>query len=183
STPDARVGQRTEQAGYGAAIARAIKAATPDARLVYGGDLNVFPRPDDPIARGDSVPPSDQLGGLYRAGLHNLWDDLVTADPAAAYSYVFSGQAQTLDSLFVNDNLYGDLVDMRAAHVNADYPAGDDTDGPRGVSDHDPQVARFRSGRYQSVGDAAAWWSVPVRRGPTTAPPAATAAGTIVNDD
>ncbi|MDT4986558.1 MAG: uncharacterized protein QOI74_652, partial [Micromonosporaceae bacterium] len=66
STPDARVGQRTEQAGYGAAIARAIKAATPDARLVYGGDLNVFPRPDDPIARGDSVPPSDQLGGLYR---------------------------------------------------------------------------------------------------------------------
>jgi predicted extracellular nuclease len=154
STPDARVGQRIEQAGYGAAIARAVGAAAPDARIVYGGDLNVFPRPDDPIARGDSVPPSDQLGELYRAGLHNLWDDLVAADPAAAYSYVFAGQAQTLDSLFVNDNLYGDLVDMRSAHINVDYPADDDTDGPRGVSDHDPQVARFRSHPHLSVGDA-----------------------------
>jgi hypothetical protein len=154
STPDARVGQRTEQAAYGAAIAQAVATAAPDARLVYGGDLNVFPRPDDPIARTDSDTPSDQLGALYRAGLHSLWDDLARANPAAAYSYVFQGQAQTLDHLFVNDNLYRDLVEMRAAHVNAGFPADFDGDGARGVSDHDPQVARFRSRPYLSVADA-----------------------------
>jgi uncharacterized protein len=158
STPDARVGQRTEQAAYGAALAQAIQAAAPNARLVYGGDLNVFPRPDDPIARSDSDTPSDQLGPLYRAGLHNLWDDLAAADPAAAYSYGFQGQAQTLDNLFVNDNLHRDLIEMRSAHINsdypADYPAGYAGPVARGVSDHDPQVARFRSRPYISVADA-----------------------------
>jgi hypothetical protein len=154
STPDARVGQRTEQAGYGAAIAQAVATAAPNARFVYGGDLNVFPRPDDPIARTDADTPSDQLGSLYKAGLRNLWDDLAKANPVAAYSYVFQGQAQTLDHLFVNDNLYRDLIEMRAAHVNADFPADFDGDGARGVSDHDPQVARFRSRPYISVADA-----------------------------
>jgi hypothetical protein len=156
STPDARVGQRREQAAYGAAIAAAIRAAEPDARLVYGGDLNVFPRPDDPIATSDSDTPSDQLGPLYDAGLHNLWDDLAADAPAAAYSYVFQGQGQTLDNLFVDDNLYRDLVQIRAAHVNAGWPADYDGDGPRGASDHDPQVARFSSRARLRVADASA---------------------------
>jgi hypothetical protein len=156
SGPDSRVGQRTEQAAYGAAIVQAIEASDPNARVVFGGDLNVYPRPDDPIARSDTDTPSDQLGALYRAGLHNLWDDLVAADPASAYSYVFEGQAQTLDNLFVNPDFYGDFVDMHATHVNADYPAGFTGDGARGASDHDPQVARFRSRPFISVGDASA---------------------------
>src|SRR5262249_2791185 len=130
--------------------------ANPGARVIYGGDLNVYPRPDDPIARSDSDTPSDQLGPLYRAGLHNLWDDLVAADPGSASSYVFEGQAQTLDSLFVTDSLYGDLVEMRAAHINADFPAGDESDGNRGASDHDPQVARFRSRPALTVADVTA---------------------------
>ena len=154
STPDGRVGQRREQARYGAAIVAAIEAADPNARVVYGGDLNVFPRPDDPIATGDQPTPSDQLAPLYEAGLHNLWDDLVADVPASAYSYVFEGQAQTLDHLFVNDALYGDLVQMRAAHINADWPAEFAGDGSRGSSDHDPQVARFRSRASLTVADA-----------------------------
>lgn len=154
SGPDARVGQRREQAAYGAAIVSAITTAEPGARVVYGGDLNVYPRPDDPIARSDSDTPSDQLAPLYTAGLHNLWDNLVAEAPSAAYSYVYQGQAQTLDHLFVTDSLYGDLVRMRAAHVNAGYPADYDGDGPRGASDHDPQVARFRSQPIMSVADA-----------------------------
>jgi hypothetical protein len=115
STPDARVGQRTEQAAYAAAIADAIAAADPHARIVVGGDLNVFPRPDDPFAPGDPLFPSDQLAPLYESGLANLWDDLVADEPSAAYSYTFQGQAQTLDQLFVNDALHGDLVQVRAA--------------------------------------------------------------------
>jgi predicted extracellular nuclease len=153
SGPDGRVGQRTEQAAYNAAIVAAIEAGHPGTRVATGGDLNVFPRPDDPFAPGDALFPSDQLGPLYEGGLHNLWDDLVADVPAAAYSYTFQGQAQTLDQLFVNDALHADLVQIRAAHVNAGWPADHPGDGPRGLSDHDPQVARFASRAALTVGD------------------------------
>lgn len=149
SGPDSRVGQRREQAAYGAALADAIEATHPNARVAFGGDLNVFPRPDDPLP----AEPGDQLGPLYATGLHNLWDDLVADAPSAAYSYVFEGQAQTLDQLFVNDALYGDLIEMRSAHVNADH-TGSAASDTRGLSDHDPQVARFESRAGLAVGDA-----------------------------
>jgi hypothetical protein len=153
SGPDGRVGQRTEQAAYGAAITDAIEAGYPGARIIYGGDLNVFPRPDDPFVPGDPHYPSDQLAALYGTGLHNLWDDIVAQVPSAAYSYTFQGQAQTLDQLYVNDPLHDDLVQARVAHVNAGWPADYDGDGPRGLSDHDPTVARFDSRARLSVGD------------------------------
>ncbi|GIF64924.1 hypothetical protein Ais01nite_29590 [Asanoa ishikariensis] len=150
STPDGRVGQRREQARYGAAIVTAIEQSDPNARVVYGGDLNVFPRPDDPVQNN----PGDQLAPLYDAGLHNLWEDLARDVPASAYSYSYEGQAQTLDHLFVNNPLYSDLVQMRAAHINADWAANYAGDGSRGSSDHDPQVARFNSRAELRVSDA-----------------------------
>ena len=73
--------------------------------------------------------------------------------PAAAYSYTFQGQALTLDHLFVNDALHADLVQMRAAHVNAGWPADFPGRRRRGLSDHDPQVARFASRAALSVAD------------------------------
>jgi predicted extracellular nuclease len=135
STPDGRVAQRREQARY---LARIVDALGDGQRVVAGGDFNVFPRPDDPL-----VPPSDQLGPLYDQGLENLWETLVAEVPAAAYSYVFVGQAQTLDGQFVTDNLEAELVQTRVAHVNADFPADYPGDGARGLSDHDPMSSRF----------------------------------------
>ena len=143
STPDNRVGQRTQQAAYNAAIYEAIVAADADARFVTVGDFNVFPRPDDPFAPGDSRYPSDQLRGLYEAGLHNLYDTLLAEVPASAYSYVFQGMTQTLDMQFANDRLFEELVQVRAAHVNADFPGDHAGDVARGASDHDPQIARW----------------------------------------
>jgi len=137
STPDARVGQRTEQALYNARIVAALGG---NAMALVGGDLNVYPRPDDPFAP-PSVP-SDQLGPLYEQGLTNLWDAEAAA-PVSAYGYVFMGQAQTLDQLFVSGGLKARFQQVKAAHVNADWPAGHTGDGPRGASDHDPLVARF----------------------------------------
>lgn len=134
SNPEGRVGQRREQAAYNAAIVTALG----DARVIVGGDFNVYPRPDDPFQ-----PPSDQLGPLYDAGLTNLYDILVAEVPAAAFTYVFQGQTQTLDQQFVSDSLLAELRAVRVAHINADFPAAYDGDGPRGVSDHDPQAARF----------------------------------------
>jgi hypothetical protein len=138
SGPDTRVGQRTEQAAYLAAIVAALQAADPQARVDAGGDLNVFPRPDDPL-----VPASDQLAALYELGLENLFDTLVAQVPASAYTYVFEGQAQTLDHQFVTPRLGDELELARVAHVNADWPADFGGDGPRGASDHDPLVARY----------------------------------------
>jgi len=141
STPDARVGQRTEQALYNAAIVEALQAASPEVLVLVGGDLNVYPRPDDPFSPGHPRYPSDQLGPLYDQGLLNLFDALLDAEPAAAYSYIFQGQTQTLDQIFVAPSLIDGLVTVRAAHINSDWPADYDGDGPRGASDHDPQVA------------------------------------------
>ena len=138
STPNARVGQRTEQAAYVAAIVAALQADDPDVRVDAGGDLNVFPRPDDPL-----VPASDQLAPLYDLGLANLQDVLVVEVPASAYTYVFEGQAQVLDHQFVTPSLGDELERARVAHVNADWPAEHVGDGPRGASDHDPLVARY----------------------------------------
>jgi predicted extracellular nuclease len=142
STPDGRVGQRREQSLYNAAIVAALQAANPDVRVAVGGDLNVYPRPDDPFAPGHSLYPSDQLGALYDQGLTNLFDFLVAEVPVSAYSYIFQGQTQTLDQIFVTASLLPELVQVRAAHINSDFPADFNGDGPRGASDHDPQVVR-----------------------------------------
>ena len=103
STPNARVGQRTEQARYGAAIVEAPRrGGARYARVLFGGDLNVFPRPDDPFPPGDAHFPSDQLGPLYDGPDEEPLGRARRRVPATAYSYVFDGQAQTLDQQFVH---------------------------------------------------------------------------------
>ncbi len=143
SGPNTRVGQRREQAAYNAAIVAALQQAKPQAPIVVAGDLNVYPRPDDPFSPGQALYPSDQLGALYEQGLANLYDRLLAEAPVGAYSYIYEGQAQTLDQMFVTPALLAELEQFRAAHLNSDWPAEEQADGPRGTSDHDPQVARF----------------------------------------
>jgi hypothetical protein len=78
------------------------------------------------------------------AGLVNLHDRLLEEAPATAYTYVYQGQAQTIDQIFVSPALRECVVGVRPAHVNADWPADWPGDGPRGASDHDPLVMRLR---------------------------------------
>jgi predicted extracellular nuclease len=142
SGPDTCVAHRTEQANYDAALVRYLEAANPDARIVLGGDLNIYPRPDD-IGLGSAA--TDQLGALYdpALGLQNLWEVLLDQAPEAAYSYVYLGMAQTLDQMFVNQAMRSDLAQFRIAHINSDFPADYPGDVARGTSDHDPNVAAF----------------------------------------
>ncbi len=148
--PDRRVLQRTEQATYNARIAEAILAADPAARVIVGGDLNVFPRPDDPYAPGQEIPgvgegPSDQLRALYKSPLTNLYDTMLQRHPAATFTFGFQGQAQTLDHLWVSPRLLDELIDVRSAKINVDWPADARGEEPAygrfGVSDHDPEAA------------------------------------------
>jgi len=145
SRPRDRVEQRELQAAGAARIARAILERDPAALVAVGGDLNVFPRPDDPFVPGEPSFPSDQLAELYEAGLANLHDRMLAEHPEAAYTYVYQGQAQTLDQLFVSPALADRVVEARVAHVNCDWPADHPGDGPRGLSDHDPLVVRIRA--------------------------------------
>jgi predicted extracellular nuclease len=152
SGPNNRVLQRTEQATYNARIAEAIFAVDPDARVLIGGDFNVFPRPDDPYATGEpisgvGVGPSDQLAALYESKLSNLHENLIDAHPASAYTFGFQGQAQTLDDMWLSPALDDELADVRSAKINVDWPTDARGEEPAygrfGVSDHDPGVAQF----------------------------------------
>ena len=141
STPQNRVGQRREQALYNARIIDALDEARP--LVITAGDFNVFPRPDDPYDPSSPRYPTDQLAPLYEHGLENLWDVELAEAPAAAYSYVFDGNAQTLDQQFVSPALFALLNEARTAHVNADYPQGEEETDTRGLSDHDPMVSQY----------------------------------------
>jgi predicted extracellular nuclease len=145
SGPDSCVAHRTEQAKYNAALVDYLQTARPDARIVLGGDLNVYPRPDDPFGPTGQAGSSDQLGSLYdpNLGLTNLWDVLLAQAPEAAYSYVYLGQAQTLDQLFVNAPMLASLGQFRIAHINSDFAADNPGDVARGTSDHDPNAGTF----------------------------------------
>jgi hypothetical protein len=72
-----------------------------------------------------------------------LWNILVNDVPASAYGYVYQGQAQTLDQVFVAASCLDDLSNVWSAHINSDFPADYAGDGPRGTSDHDPVVAGY----------------------------------------
>ncbi|MEP6812171.1 MAG: lamin tail domain-containing protein [Actinomycetota bacterium] len=138
SGPDTRVLQRTEQARYNAAVVKAIQGQEPNAKVMVAGDLNDFPRPDDPFLPG---PSSDQFASLYEAGPHNLYDTVIAENPAAAYSYVFDGRAQDLDHQFVTDSFFADLNAANETHINSDWPGVPGSN--RGTSDHDPMVSRW----------------------------------------
>jgi len=43
----------------------ALQAEDDDVNTLVGGDLNVYPRPDDPFSPGHPRYPSDQLRPLY----------------------------------------------------------------------------------------------------------------------
>jgi predicted extracellular nuclease len=111
--------QRAAQADAVSDFVQAIRAVDPAARVVVLGDLNDF-----------------QFSGTLSllktgSGLVNLIDSLPEAE---RYTYVFEGNAQSLDHILVSPALAANadpLVDV--VHVNAEYSDQ--------ISDHDPVVA------------------------------------------
>lgn len=99
----------------------------PDARIAVVGDFNTFEFTDEL----DRLLPAGRGGDRV---LHNLVADL-PAD--TRYSYVFEGNSQALDHVFVTPALRAG-AEVEAVHVNAEFPEG------RRASDHEPLVARLR---------------------------------------
>lgn len=133
SGPSRRVDRRREQAAVNADVAQAILKIDPAALLIVGGDLNVFPRPDDPLD-----PPSDQLGPLYDAGLFNVVERIMAEDPAKAYSYIYKGVVSILDHFFLSPTARDHLRFAAYLKLNAGTPETFPEFPPLRASDHDP---------------------------------------------
>jgi predicted extracellular nuclease len=159
SGPDTCVDHRTEQAKYNAAIISYIESVNPFAQIVMGGDLNVYPEPDN-----TALGAPEQLGSLYapELGLKNLWEVLLAEAPASAYSYVYLGMAQTLDQMFVNQPLLNTMQEFKIAHINSDFPADYPDDFARGTSDHDPNAATFALEKPYGFITGSGWFKSPV---------------------
>ena len=138
SGPNRRVERRTMQAKVNAELATKLMETDPEAWVIVGGDLNVFPRPDDPLD-----PPSDQLGPLYRAGLFNVYDRVVKERPAEAYSYIYKGVVNTLDHFFLSPSAQAALSYAGYLKLNASAPEAFLWEKPIRASDHDPVVVEL----------------------------------------
>jgi len=114
------------------------------------GDFNAFEFSDgvtDVMNTVKGTPtPKDQV--MYWS------EDLVPQDliniierinPVQRYSYVFQGNAQTLDHFVVTQSMFRHLMDFQFARLNADYSEilRNDSSRVERFSDHDVTVAYF----------------------------------------
>ena len=142
--------KRAQQARFLADLVQSRQVADANERIVLVGDFiafefNVGYADIMGIVRGDEVPEDQVVTWLASPITTPLVDgsDLI-ADATERYSYVFEGNAQTLDHVIVNEALLMDaqLASAKVEHarINADF--GVHNFGVAGnairVSDHDP---------------------------------------------
>lgn len=161
STEGARVrAKRGAQAAYLAGLIEQLQQTNPNEKIVLVGDFNAFEFNDGytdvlGIIKGEEAA-EDQVLTYVDSPLTSIFVDgsQLIADPAQRYSYVFEGNAQTLDHVLVNEALVMDKVGLSVDHarINADFGVFrfGDTSQPLRVSDHDPvrlvlSVPGFRS--------------------------------------
>lgn len=146
--------KRQKQAESLANLIQARQTADSNERIVVLGDFNAFevndglvdvmavvagaPSPDNQTAAsGDGV-------DLVNPDLDNLFD---TPPAAERYSFVFDGNAQSLDHLLINAAVAANTVAHRIEHprINADFPETTRNNGGTvlRLSDHDPVVGFF----------------------------------------
>lgn len=111
--------QRERQAGQVNTFVREVLAVERQARVVVLGDINDFEFSPTTRALTD--------GGALRSAVRQL-------PPAERYTYVFQGGSQVLDQTLVSPGIR--RFDYDIVHTNAEFAEQ--------ISDHDPQVLRFR---------------------------------------
>lgn len=150
-TVGARVREkRAAQAEFLAQLVQGRQVANPSQRIVLVGDFNAFEFSDGLVdvvgtIKGTPAPATAVVratSDLVEPNLANLMEAL---PPAERYSYVFDGNAQVLDHVFVNGPALANVSDVVMVRGNADQPetARNAAGGVR-VSDHDVPVAYFR---------------------------------------
>ncbi|MEZ5291990.1 MAG: HYR domain-containing protein [Vicinamibacterales bacterium] len=145
--------KRLAQAEYVARLLGDLRASHPGLPIVSVGDYNAFEVNDGHVdvlgvARGVPAPATEVVS--FGADLLSPDFELapaVAGTPAdGTYSYVFDGNAQSLDHVLLSPEAATTLTAFDHARVNADFPdllRGDAARVER-TSDHDPAVAYFR---------------------------------------
>lgn len=148
--------KRQKQAEYLADLIQDMQAADAQRRIVVLGDFNAFDFND---GLGDSMnvvtgtPTPDEQTAVPGDGIDLVDPDLINLfalEPAdQRYSFVFGGNAQSLDHVLANQALLLATDDHALDHarINADFPEinRNDADSPSRLADHDPAVAYFKA--------------------------------------
>ncbi len=123
--------RRVAQASWNLELVKRLQTAHPDAMIAVMGDLNAYY--DAPT-----------LDTLREGGLLHVYEAVEGERP---FTYIYQGEAETLDHILVTPPLFEHLVRVEALHIDAPFtlPAEEDETARR-VSDHDPLVAVFRFG-------------------------------------
>lgn len=146
--------KRLRQAEFLAELIQQRQAADPGRRIVTLGDFNAFAFNDglvDAMGVVAGTPTADAQTVVAGDGIDLVDPDQVNLgelQPAAErYSFVFDGNAQTLDHVLVNEELAVATrgSDLDHARINADFPevARSNPDSPSRLADHDPVIAYF----------------------------------------
>jgi uncharacterized protein len=163
-TEGARVrAKRLKQAEDLANLVQARQAADPTESIILVGDFNAFEVNDGmgdsmgvidgtPVPDNETAVPGDGVD-LVNPDLDNLFD---TAPASERYSFIFDGNAQSLDHLLVNQPLIAGTTARRIEHprINADFPETARNDGttPVRLADHDPLVGFFQVPAFLTAG-------------------------------
>ena len=145
--------KRAQQAVFLAQLIEDLQQANPSERIVALGDFNAFEVNDGyadvmGIIRGEPAA-EDQVLTYAASPLTTplIGGEELIPDPAERYSYVFGGNAQTLDHVLVNEAVVLDAFDIEVDHprINADFGVFNyATPGvPTRISDHDPVRLRI----------------------------------------
>jgi len=139
--------KRRAQADFLASLVQARQTANPSEKILVIGDFNAFDVNDgyvDSVATIKGAPTAASLVTLASADLVN--PDLVLVSDSGPidqrYSYVFDGNAQTIDHVLATANLSGDITSVRHVRMNADFPEilRSDANRMERLSDHDPAI-------------------------------------------
>lgn len=142
--------KRAAQAEFLANLVQARQTANPSEGIVVVGDFNAFQFNDGYVdligtIRGTPTSPLSVVKASPDLVNPNLADAADSVSPAQRYSYVFGGNAQTLDHVLVTQSLLPRLAGLAYGRSNSDFPEilrGDFT-RPERLSDHDAPIAYF----------------------------------------
>lgn len=142
--------KRNAQAEFLANLIQSEQTADPNARIVSIGDYNAYQFNDgfvDVLGTIRGLPATATEVVLASSDLVNpdLTDLIEFLSADSRYSFVFDGNAQTLDHILVNPNALNLYNRIEVARVNADFPEvfRSDSNRPERLSDHDVPVAYF----------------------------------------
>lgn len=153
--------KRAQQAVFLAQLIQDLQQANPGERIVALGDFNAFEVNDGyadvmGIIRGEPAA-EDQVLTYAASPLTTplIGGEELIPNPAERYSYVFGGNAQTLDHVLVNEATILDAFDIEVDHarINADFGVFNYATAGNAlrVSDHDPVRLRISVPAFRSA--------------------------------